>query len=123
MSIITGMKKAIKIDAHNRTITEVEVDGLTDMQAVVEGNIEVATEIVFKKQTESVYVNEEGLFEPHNDWFVWKGAHQPFKGNGLVIGFKPSTGDSCSTKMTVADVQNFVKFVDASKVAEIAEMV
>jgi hypothetical protein len=103
--------KAIKIDSHLQTITEIEVNGLTDMQKAVEGLIEVAAEIKHGSKYNTVYVNEEGLFEPHTDWFIWDGAHQPFKGNGLVVGYNPKSGNSLDSNMTVADVQKFVRFV------------
>lgn len=108
--------KAIKIDVAARTVTAIEVAGLSDMQAVVAGSIEVATEVQHQDQWNTVFCNEEGLYLPIRDWFIWQGAHQPFKGNGLVIGFNPETGESIDTNLTVEDVKKFVRFADDNTV-------
>jgi len=103
--------KAILIDVFNRTITEIVVNGLGDLQKAVGGYIETAT----RDSGNEVFVYEEGLFEPHTCWFVWEGA-QPFKGNGIVIGGNDRTGESCDCSFTVEEVKNKVKFVTESEI-------
>lgn len=107
--------KAIIIDATKRTITEVEVDGgLDSLQKAVGGYIE----LVRLDEGEDLYVNEEGLLHGEQNFFIYSGAHQPFAGNGIIIGNKPDGGQK-STKMTVEEVTERVKFAHISEVAAI----
>ena len=108
--------KAIKINTAARTIEEINVEGLEDMQAAVDGYIEVATE-VDKKNT--LYVNEDGMFL-QEDFFTIEGGHQPFRGNGIVVGFNYRTGESKDASVSIGEVRAKVKFFTALQIKMMA---
>lgn len=76
--------RAIIIDAKKREVYEAEIDGdLKSMQGIVDGYIERATS---PDDNTDLWVNEEGLMNGLPDFFTFEGAHQPFAGNGLLLG-------------------------------------
>ena len=101
------MYKAIKIDSKKRTFEEVEIgNGLEDIYKQVECSmIEVATYL----GTDVIYVDEEGLFGKIEYLFEVNGAHQPFVGNGLVVG-TTSSGGSKSPSITIDELKKLVTF-------------
>jgi len=100
--------KAILIDSKNKTVTEVKISG--DLQSIYKimgvDMIEVAT---YLSDEDCIYCDEEGMMKSLGHFFEVKGAHQPFAGNGLVVGTSDD-GDTASTKMSVEDVRPFVSF-------------
>ena len=103
--------KAIFIDAKNKEVKEVEIKG--DLQSWYEtigcGMVECA---LYFDEHDSIMVDEEGLFNDQcNDFFFVKGGHQPFAGNGLVVG-TDENGESVSTKISLDEVKSKVKFMD-----------
>ena len=121
--------RAIKIDAREKTVTEVEVppgtSTLTFMQQVVGGFIETARNFHEDQAGpgcfDTVYVNEEGLL--HGDtscWFTWDGAHQPFVGNGVVMGVD-ADGETTSPTCTLEEARAAVKFLSREDVRRLFE--
>lgn len=109
--------RAIKIDSKNKTVSEIDVsdnstERLRQMQAVVGGCIEPAHDL---DNCDTVYVNEEGLFGAEA-FFEIEGGHQPFAGDGIVLGFLPYTGDSTSAKSSVSEIRAKVKFLSLEEV-------
>ena len=107
--------KAIKIDAKLRVVSEVEIDekdSLHGMQEIVGGLIEHAHEV---KEGEDLFVNEEGLLLGFEDFFEYEGAHQPFAGNGVIVG-ADAEGNSVGSKLSLADVIEKVKFLNLAEV-------
>lgn len=103
--------KAILIDAKNREVKEVEITG--DLQSWYEtigcGMVECA---LYFDQHDSIMVDEEGLFDQTcNEFFFVNGGHQPFAGNGLVVGTN-DMGEAVDTKISLAEVKSKVKFMD-----------
>lgn len=101
--------KAILIDATNQTVTEVEIEkGLRAIYGVMGVSmIEAAT---YLPNGDVIYVDEEGTFGMNSESrFFDIGAHSPFVGNGLVVG-TGRDGDSVSSKSTVEEIRNLVKF-------------
>jgi hypothetical protein len=96
------------IDAENRTFREAENTGLESLQGVVGGYIETAFNF---PNDDCAYVNEEGLYQGYQFGFMIKGAHQPFMGNGVVVGSNPRTGDDADVKMSLPELQAQVKFL------------
>jgi hypothetical protein len=101
--------KAILIDSKNREIRQIEIDG--SLRAIYDAidvsMIEVAT---YLPNGDCVYCDEEGLLglTPDTMFFDVK-AHQPFAGNGLVIG-TGRDGNSVSAKSTVESIDQLVSF-------------
>jgi hypothetical protein len=106
--------KAIKIDAENQKIEEIEIDDYRDMQAAVGGLIELA----FCSQSEEgepvdLYINEEGRINGTDYGFGLtddNGEVQLYYGNGLVCGVNHETGDKLDAPVSVEDVRHRVKW-------------
>ena len=96
------------IDAENRNIREAEYTGLESLQSAVGGYIETAFNF---PNDDAAFVNEEGLYQGYQFGFMIKGAHQPFLGNGVVVGTDTATGDTTEVKMSLPELQAQVKFV------------
>lgn len=103
--------RAILINSHLRVVTEVEVsdtDTLKDWYRLIECSmVEVAYYI---NKHDSIMVDEEGLLNEPNVFFEYEGAHQPFAGNGLVVGVTDE-GESISCRVKAKDVLSKVKFL------------
>ena len=105
------MYKAIKIDVDNQTISQVEINGLEDLQKIVEGRIEA---VQYLGNGDVCFGNEEGLFcfgDQPKGWFHIEGAYQPTKGNGVIVG-STKEGESVEPKITVEEVESITEFED-----------
>lgn len=108
------MTKALLIDAGNQTITEVEVNGLRDMQQFVGGYIEAA---YFWEDRTVLYVDEEGLLKAQDQFFrISVRPDQPLAGNGLLVG-SDAEGENADVTLSLAEVIPMVEFLDRRKVA------
>ena len=83
--VSNGTRRAIFIDSPRRTISEVEIDSLDDMQKLIGGYIEVA---FAWPNGDTLYVDEEGLLKVQDYFFALPGERpdQPFAGNGVIVG-------------------------------------
>jgi hypothetical protein len=111
--------RALLIDSKKRTISEVKVKGLGDMQKRVGGLITIAHELpISEDESDTIFVNDEALLgEMPEHWFHIEGAHQPFAGNGLVVGADHSTGDSTDASISLRDLKKIVTFMSGPDVA------
>lgn len=100
-------KRVIMINAELQIITEGVVIGLSGMQKLVGGYIERAH--IFENGDE-LYVNEEGLLQNTNHFFVVEGFHQPFAGNAYVIGPVTANGNNRGAVSTVEEIKALVTF-------------
>jgi hypothetical protein len=71
----------------------------------------------FDNDHDSIMVDEEGLFTMDNNskFFSVVGGHQPFIGNGLVVGVD-NRGNSVDPCISVEEVRSKVKFHTLSEV-------
>ena len=105
--------KAILIDVHNETVTQVEVDDKNVLRSwyklLICSMVQVAH---YFNEKDSIMCDEEGLFTMNDDskFFSVEGGHQPFIGNGLVVGVNPMDGESVDPCITVEEVRSKVKF-------------
>lgn len=79
------MPRALFIDSKAGTVIETEIpndDRLSALQKAVDGSIEAATDF---PDGDVLYVDEEGLLKDPK-YFFDIGAHQPFAGNGIIVG-------------------------------------
>ena len=109
--------RAIKIDSENMTVHEIEIDEertLSQLQGIVGGNIELAHEL---PEGDSVFVNEEGLFCSPEHFFEINGGHQPFAGNGVVVGLDFKSGSTVGAKSSVENIRSLVKFLKVKDIA------
>lgn len=104
--------KAILIDVHNENVRMVEVDDKNVLRDwykhIICGMVEVAH---YFNNHDSIMCDEEGLFSMDNKskFFTVQGGHQPFIGNGLVVGVD-SNGKSVDPHISVEEVRSKVKF-------------
>lgn len=108
--------KGILIDSKNREVREVELGKeLKDIYEVMDVQmIEVAT---YLPNGDCIYCDEEGLFGMDADSvFFDVNAHQPFIGNGLVVGTNRNTGATVSAKSTADEIRDLVKFKSLAEV-------
>ncbi len=106
--------KAIKIDAVNRKIEEIDIDGLPDMQAAVGGLIEIGHH--FRPSADIIYVDEEGLLKEPDNFFAIEHETQLLAGNGLIVG-TGHQGEEKEPEITIEYVQKHVLWMDAMTVA------
>lgn len=103
--------KAILIDAKNREVKEVEITGDLESWYETIGCQMVECALYFDEH-DSIMVDEEGLFNSEcNEFFFVNGGHQPFAGNGLVVG-TDDMGEAVDTKISLDEVKSKVKFMD-----------
>jgi hypothetical protein len=104
--------KAILIDVKARQVREVEIENDLDSiyQAMGVDMIEVATRL---PNGDTIFVDEEGLIKGDIKGWFDVGAHQPFAGNGLVVGTSRG-GDTVACKSTVDDILKLTSFPRAS---------
>ena len=102
--------RTIIINAKDRTITETEIDGsLQSLQRIVGGLIETVYDGL--DDYHHCYVNEEGLLNNPQHFFMFRDGHQPLAGNGVILS---STGDGNEAPCTLLLdwVQDRVTFMD-----------
>lgn len=113
--------KAILIDVNNKTITEVEVTSNHEGSQLDSIYKHVGCDMVevVNIGENDIYVDEEGLlkFTPSTNFFMWKGYPQPLAGNGLIMGYDESTGNSIGVTLSVDEVKNNVSFLTHRDVA------
>ena len=102
--------RAIVINAKDRTITETEIDGsLKSLQQIVDGLIEPVYDGLDDKH--HCYVNEEGLLDGPQHFFMFKDGHQPLAGNGVIL-FSTQDGDEAACTLPLEWVKERVTFMD-----------
>ena len=113
--------KGILIDAEKRTVKEVQVIG--DYKAIYPflGVGVDCFALVGINDTESIYVDDEGLLKNPRNFILFKGYRGALAGNGLILGSNEE-GESISTSLTVEWVKKQVKFADYLTVGLMAKM-
>ena len=102
--------RAIVINAKDRTITEIEIDGsLESLQRIVGGLIEPVTQGL--DGTHHCYVNEEGLLDHPRHFFMFRGGHQPLAGNGVILALTED-GEEAPCTLPLEWVAERVSFMD-----------
>ena len=100
--------KAILIDSINKEVKEVEIGkGIDEMYKFL--NCEIFTIASYLDKQDAIFVDDEGLMNGTDVFFTYEGAHQPFAGNGLIMGCDDE-GESVDCKISFAEVKDKVKF-------------
>lgn len=102
--------KAILINVHNRTVTEVDIDdGLDSLYKMLNVRVvEIARNDLLRGQ-DVLYVDEEGLLKD-NLFFDIDGGYQSIAGNGLIVG-TDEDGNSCDAETPLEFVVEAVDFL------------
>ncbi len=102
--------KAILIDSINKEVKEVEIGkGIDEMYKFLQ--CECFTVASYLDKEDAIFVDDEGLMNGTDVFFTFEGAHQPFAGNGLIMGCD-DMGESVDCKVDIDEVKNKVKFYD-----------
>jgi hypothetical protein len=109
--------RAILIDSANKTVSEIDIDDtktLEDWYKAIDCElVEVAH---YMSEKNHILVDEEGLLKSPNNFFTYNGAHQPFAGNGLVVGVDINTGESIDCQITLEEVTENVMFLTENQI-------
>jgi hypothetical protein len=106
--------RAIIINPQHRTVTVAEIDGsLKSLQQSVGGLIEPVYGGL--DDAHHCYVNEEGLLDGPQHFFMFKDGHQPLAGNGVIVG-NGLIADEAPCTLSVDRVKERVTFMDLAAV-------
>ena len=122
--------RAILIDPHNKSITEVMTEPYPAWKSLIDVEYIAAVTIGQHKDgcCETVWIDDEGLLNEKKDgpYFSVRGYNQPLAGKGLVL-LTDQEGESRSTRMTVEQLELIitwpnVKFVGHENIPEHTEV-
>ena len=100
--------KAFLIDSINKEVKEVEIGkGIDEMYKFL--NCQCFTIATYLPKDDAIFVDDEGLMNGTDVFFTYEGAHQPFAGNGLIMGCD-DMGESVDCKVSLDEVKNKVNF-------------
>lgn len=102
--------KAILINAKTKEVKEVEM-GRDYKEIYTQLECELFTTGAYLDAADVIYVDDEGLINGTDIFFTFEGAHQPFAGNGLIMG-TDDEGESTDCKVDINEVKTKVKFYD-----------
>tara|TARA_E500000178_G_C16881729_1_gene689328 strand:- start:297 stop:713 length:417 start_codon:yes stop_codon:yes gene_type:complete len=116
------MSKAILINPFNKTIEMVDYDfGGSYLQISHLIGTEECVKPLFCAVdidgTNTVYIDDEGLYRETQAYFMWEGYHQPLQGKGLILGTDYDNGESIPTTLSLDEVKEQVSFQDNVQVA------
>lgn len=109
------MSKAILINPFNKTIEMVDYDfGGSYLQISHLIGTEECVKPLFCAvdidETNTVYIDDEGLYRETQAYFTWEGYHQPLQGKGLILGTDYDNGESIPTTLSLDEVKEKVSF-------------
>ncbi len=115
------MSKAILINPFNKTIEMVDYDfGGSYLQISHLIGTEECVKPLFCAvdidETNTVYIDDEGLYRETQAYFMWEGYHQPLQGKGLILGTDYEDGESIPTTLSLDEVKEKVSFQDGIQV-------
>lgn len=96
------MTKALWVNSQLRTITQVDCNGLEDMRKYVGGSICFA---MSWKTGDVLYVDDEGLLKPQDNFFFIENCHQPLAGNGIIVGPEVETENTWWTENNIITIE------------------
>lgn len=116
------MSKAILINPFNKTIEMVDYDfGGSYLQISHLIGTEECVKPLFCAvdidETNTVYIDDEGLYRDTQAYFMWEGYHQPLQGKGLILGTDYDSGESIPTTLSLDEVKEKISFHDNVQVA------
>ncbi len=107
--------KAILIDSVNKEVKEIEIGkGIEEMYKFLQ--CECFTIASYLDKQDAIFVDDEGLMNGTDVFFTYEGAHQPFAGNGLIMGCDDE-GESVDCKISFAEAKDKVKFYSRYELA------
>jgi hypothetical protein len=111
--------KAIKINVQDKSFSIVNVNKLEDYyREIGNGCHTFAVPITFDN-LDSIYCDDEGLYNENIGAFVMSGWQYPLVGNAVVVG-TDEEGNSVDVKTTIDWLKQRVKFIDKDSPALIS---
>jgi hypothetical protein len=102
--------RAIVINAKDRTVAETDIDGsLKSLKQIVGGLIQPVYDGL--DDSHHCYVNEEGLLDQPQHFFIFRDSQQPLAGNGLILS-STDDGDEAPCTLPLDSVKERVTFMD-----------
>jgi hypothetical protein len=102
--------RAIIINSKDRTITATDIDGsLKILQQIVGGPIEPVSQGL--DDYHHCYINEEGLHNDPQYFFMFMDGHQPLASNGVILSSTDDGGEAPCT-LLLDWVKERVTFMD-----------
>lgn len=111
--------RAIFIDSVNREVKEVDLDPNSNILEQWYDILKVDMVEVgcYLSEKDSIMVDEEGLLKNTKEFFIYNGAHQPFAGNGLIVGVD-SEGETISCEISLEEVERNTRFYTREEIIE-----
>ena len=107
--------RAILINSKDKTVTEVNVDDTNTLKhwyKLIDCDlVEVAH---YMSEKNHILVDEEGMLKSPTEFFTYNGGHQPFAGNGLIVGIDINNGESISCDITLEEATKNVMFLNGN---------
>ena len=102
------MMKALLIDPFTETVQVVDYSGdWEDIGGLLDCRY---FDVVRIDDSETLYVDDEGLYVENQRFFTWNGYPNPLAGRGLILGTNED-GESIDTDMEPEDVEKLVTFL------------
>jgi len=109
------MMQAILINPFDKTIEEIEYSGdWKDISSLLE--CDIFTTAYFDDTTDSVFVDDEGLYVEDQAFFTIGDYPQPLAGRGLILGCNDE-GDSVDCETTLEEAKAMVTFLGNNPMA------
>jgi len=109
--------RAIVINAADRTVSEAQIDGsLKSLQQIVGGLIDPVYPGL-DGTDHHCYVNDEGLLNNPQHFFMLRNGHQPLAGNGVILS-TTGDGDEAPCTLSVDWVKERITFMDLQAVRQ-----
>lgn len=100
--------QAYLIDPHKWQVTPVDYSGdWQDISKLIEAD---RFDVVTTPEGMSVYVDDDGLFQPDQAFFVWERIPQPLAGKALVLGPVDAEGETQACPLTLHQMNYFAIF-------------
>ena len=109
--------RAIVINSEAQSVTETDIDGkLHSLQGIVGGLIDPVYPGL-EGTDHHAYVNDEGLLNNPQHFFMVNDGHQPLAGNGVILSDDGEGGEAPAT-LPLEWVKDRVAFMDLQQVRE-----
>jgi hypothetical protein len=105
------MKKGIKINSEKHTLEYVTLgEDFREIYPIIGPNCNTfACPITFDNE-DSIYVDDEGMFQDYRNGFKMQDWAYPILGNGLILG-ADEEGESVDVKTTIEELKSKIIFV------------
>lgn len=104
------MAKAFKINVENRKIEEITISSFTDISKEIGNGCGLITAPIIFDNEDTIYVDDEGMFNDYGGGFMMEDWAYPLVGNGVLLGSNEE-GDSVDVKTTKEELEKMIKWV------------